>query len=225
MPLRESFIRRKIELAENARLSGGREPGEESQGSGPPNRHGMPKLPPGQQEVTQWPVLDLGIQPEIPKAQWVLAVTGEVGNPVVLDWKAFMGLPQVSDVSDFHCVTTWSRMDNHWEGVRFKTLAGLAEILPTATHVFVTGYDGYSTNLEVEEAMDDDVLLVHRWEGRDIPREHGGPVRMIVPKKYAWKGSKWIKEIAFLPQDRKGYWEQRGYSNTAEPWYEDRYSG
>lgn len=222
----ENVIRAKVRRAEERRgiLSGGKIPDGALVGSGPANRHGMPKLPPGQRDVPNWPVLDLGVQPDIPKNQWTLEVKGEVHHPFILKWKDFLALPQIKDVSDFHCVTTWSRMDNHWEGVQFKTLAEKAKLKPTARYVFVTGYDGYSTNLKLEECLDPDVLLVYKWEGLDLPREHGGPVRMITPRKYAWKGSKWVKEIIFLPEDRLGFWELRGYSNTAEPWYEDRYA-
>ena len=222
----QNVIRVKIKRAQERRgiLSGGKVVEGKILGEGPPNRHGMSKLPPGQHEVPNWPVLDLGVQPNIPKNQWRLEVNGEVNKPYTLTWDDFLKLPQVKDVSDFHCVTTWSRMDNHWEGVQFKVLAQKAEVKPTARYVYVTGYDGYSTNLKLEEAMDEDVLLVHKWEGQDLPQEHGGPVRMITPRKYAWKGSKWIKEIIFLPKDRMGFWEVRGYSNTAEPWYEDRYA-
>lgn len=222
----DNIIRGKMNRAKDKRgiLAGGKIPEGEIQGSGPANRHGMPKLPPGQREVPNWPVLDLGVQPDIPLDQWTLEVKGEVEHPFTLNWQQFLALPQVKDISDFHCVTSWSRMDNHWEGVRFKILAEKAKLKPAARYVYVTGYDNYSTNLKLAECLDDDVLLVHTWEGRPLPREHGGPCRMITPRKYAWKGSKWIKEIIFTKEDRLGFWEVRGYSNTAEPWHEDRYS-
>ena len=222
----ENLIRAKIKRAQDKRgiLSGGKIPAGEILGSGPANRHGMPQLPPGQSAVPNWPVLDLGVQPQVPLSRWSLTVGGEVENPFTLDWEQFQALPQTKDISDFHCVTTWSRMDNHWEGVRFKTIAEKAKVKSSAQYVYVTGYDGYSTNLKLAECLDEDVLLVHTWEDKPLPREHGGPVRMITPRKYAWKGSKWIKEIFFLNEDRLGFWELRGYSNTAEPWDEDRYA-
>lgn len=193
-------------------------------GSGPPNRHGMPKLPVGQREVTSWPVLDLGAQPTVSTSQWMLQVDGAVEQPLKLTWEDFQKLPQVEDVSDFHCVTSWSLMDQRWKGVQFSTLAALARPLPSATHVMTYAYDGYTTNLPLEEALKDDVLLVHTVNGQPLPREHGGPVRIITPQLYAWKGAKWIKRIEFLTEDRKGFWELRGYSNTAHPWRDDRYS-
>jgi DMSO/TMAO reductase YedYZ molybdopterin-dependent catalytic subunit len=200
-------------------------------GVGPPNRHGMPKLPIGQREVTNWPVLDLGDAPSIALDAWRLEVGGRCDNPLSFTWSAFMALPQVEDVSDFHCVTAWSRMDNRWVGVRFRTLAELAVPSPDADYVLCTGYDHmpgtripYTVNLPLARAVEDDVLLVHTWEGRPLPPEHGGPCRMITPKLYAWKGAKWIRGIEFLAEDRLGFWEERGYSNTAEPWLDDRYS-
>ncbi len=218
------LIRAKINKAKKAILSGGKTPHGPVEGSGPPNRHGAPKLPPGQHAVPNWPVLDLGVKPQIPLDRWKLEIKGEVENPLTLSWEQFLALPQAEDVSDFHCVTTWSRMDNHWKGVRFKTIAELAKLKPSARFVLCTGYDGYSTNLKLEECLDEDVLLVHTWEGKPLPLEHGGPLRMITPRKYAWKGSKWIKEIIFVKEDQLGFWELRGYSNTAEPWYDDRYA-
>ena len=200
-------------------------------GSGAPNRHGMPKLPVGQHEVRNWPVLDLGDVPEVSLGDWRLELGGLVDNPVTLTWEDFQALPQAEDVSDFHCVTTWSRYDNHWKGVRFRTLAELAVPRDDAQFVLCTGYDHmpgtripYTANLPLARAVEDDVLLVHTWEGRPLPIEHGGPVRMITPKLYAWKGTKWITKIEFLARDQRGFWEVRGYSNTAEPWFNDRYS-
>jgi DMSO/TMAO reductase YedYZ molybdopterin-dependent catalytic subunit len=226
---RQKYIQRQIELhtgAVDVKFRG-RKPA----GAGPANRHGMPKLPVGQHEVKNWPVLDLGEQPHIDLATWKLEIGGEVEHPLTLTWDAFLALPQVDDVSDFHCVTTWSRYDNHWRGVRLRTIAELAVPRETAHFVLCTSYDfmpgsyiPYTTNLPLARALDNDVLLVHGWEGKPLPREHGGPCRMITPKLYAWKGAKWIRKIEFLAADRKGFWEVRGYSNSAEPWYNDRYA-
>jgi DMSO/TMAO reductase YedYZ molybdopterin-dependent catalytic subunit len=205
--------------------------GKKPEGSGPANRHGMPQLPVGQHVVRNWPVLDLGEQPEVDLKTWKLEVGGLIAHPFTLNWEQFLALPQVDDVSDFHCVTTWSRYDNRWRGVRFRTIAELAVPDERARFVSCTGYDfmpgsyiPYTTNLPLDRAVDDDVLLVHMWEGAPLPREHGGPCRMITPKLYAWKGTKWIRKIEFLAEDRKGFWEIRGYSNSAEPWFNDRYS-
>jgi DMSO/TMAO reductase YedYZ molybdopterin-dependent catalytic subunit len=200
-------------------------------GSGPPNRHGVPQLPIGQHEVRNWPVLDLGHIPDIQLDRWRLEVVGLVEHPVTLAWTDFMALPQAEDVSDFHCVTTWSRMNNQWRGVRFRTIAELVIPRDEAHFILCTGYDyapgtttPYTTNLPLAQAIENDVLLVHTWSGAPLAREHGGPCRMITPQLYAWKGAKWIRRIEFLAQDQRGFWEMRGYSNTAEPWFDDRYS-
>jgi len=198
---------------------------ERPMGSGPANRHGMPKLPPDQTETApgKWPVLDLGHQPQVSLADWSLTIDGAVAQPVALSWDDFRALEQVSDVSDFHCVTKWSKMDIAWEGVRFSTLAALAEPRDDAAFVMCHAYDGYTVNLPLSEALKDDVLLVHTADGAPLPREHGGPVRMITPQLWAWKGAKWIHRIELMTEDRLGFWEQRGYSNTAHPWRNDRY--
>lgn len=226
---RMRFIRRQIAAAREAVnvQFAGREPA----GSGPLNRYGLPTLPIGQREVKNWPVLDLGHVPVIPLDQWRLEVAGLVEHPLSLTWEAFLALPQVDEVSDFHCVTGWSRLGNHWRGVRFRTIAELAQPIDPARYVLCTAYDvapglgvPYTTNLPLGRALEEDVLLVHTWEGRPLPVEHGGPVRLITPRLYAWKGAKWIRRIEFLRDDRKGFWEVRGYSNTAEPWFNDRYA-
>jgi len=193
-------------------------------GSGNLNSHGMPVLPIGQIITKKWPVLDLGVQPDIDLNNWQLVIDGAVENPVALNWTDFMALPQTTDTSDFHCVTTWSKLNMHWKGVRLLDLAALAQPKETATHILCYGYDDYTTNVSLEEALKPDVLLVHTVEEQPLPKEHGGPVRMITPQLYAWKGSKWINRIEFLTKNVRGFWEERGYSNTAYPWRNDRYS-
>jgi DMSO/TMAO reductase YedYZ molybdopterin-dependent catalytic subunit len=182
------------------------------------------RLPPGQRQVFNFPVLDLGVKPEIAQDQWELKIGGHVEAPQTIKWAEFMALPQFKDTSDFHCVTTWSQYDMEWQGVSFFTLVDLVKPKASATHVFFKSYDGYSTNNPLDVCMDDDVLIAHTWNGKPLPREHGGPARVIVPKKYAWKGAKWIREITFLDRDILGFWEVRGYSNTADPWRDDRFA-
>ncbi|HTI69057.1 MAG TPA: sulfite oxidase-like oxidoreductase [Candidatus Limnocylindria bacterium] len=182
------------------------------------------RLPPGQRQVDNFPVLDLGVKPEIPLDRWELRIGGQVENPITLKWNEFLALPVFRDVSDFHCVTTWSQFDMAWEGVAFFTLADLVKPKESATHVFFKSYDGYSTNNPLEACLDDDVLIAHTWNGQPLPAEHGGPARVILPKRYAWKGAKWIREITFMGRDILGFWEVRGYSNTADPWTNDRFS-
>ena len=193
-------------------------------GKGNPNRHGMPVVPVGQTITKKWPVLDLGILPEIELPDWKLVINGAVEHPVELSWEDFLALPQTEDTSDFHCVTTWSKLDMNWKGVRLLDLAALVQPKDTATHIMCYGYDDYTTNVSLEEALKPDVLLVHTVDGEPLHQDHGGPVRMITPQLYAWKGAKWISRIEFLTENKLGFWEERGYSNTAYPWRNDRYS-
>jgi DMSO/TMAO reductase YedYZ molybdopterin-dependent catalytic subunit len=181
------------------------------------------RLPPGQHRTNGWPVLDLGIHPDISLTDWNLTIGGTVEHPVRWSWEDFLAQPQIQCVSDFHCVTTWSTFDNQWEGVSFRHLLSLVHPSPSTQFVLFTSYDGYSTNLPLEACDDDDVLLPWKWNGAPLAKEHGGPVRVLVPKRYAWKGAKWVKTITFAERDKPGFWEVRGYSNTALPWDEDRY--
>lgn len=192
-------------------------------GTGPQNRHGMPSIPVGQTETEKWPVLDLGVQPKIPIKMWRLKVDGAVESPQVLSFEALVALGAVDDVSDFHCVTTWSRLGLRWRGVRVSTVLAAASPTPEASHLMIYGSDGYSTNVPLEEALKDDVLLAFMAEGEPLPVEHGGPVRMITPQLYAWKGAKWVKRLEVMIGDRPGFWEERGYSMSAHPWRNDRY--
>lgn len=136
-----------------------------------------------------------------------------------------MSLPQVEDVSDFHCVTSWNHLNNRWRGVRLMNIANYCGILSTAKFIYIKAFNAYSTNLPLIEAMKPDVLLVHQWEGVPLTTDHGAPVRMITPQLYpSWKGAKWIGKIKFRDYDELGYWERGGYSNTAKPWLNARYS-
>lgn len=193
-------------------------------GTGSLNRDGVPRLPPDQKEVKNWPVLDLGIQPEISKKDWTLEITGLCANPFKLNFEQFLQLPQITDQSDFHCVTGWSQFDFKWVGVQLSELAKLAKLSAEARFVWFESYDNYTTNLTMEEALKPDVLLVHTANEKPLAKEHGGPVRVITPQLWAWKGAKWIRKIEFMRSDRRGFWEERGYSNSAIPWLNDRYT-
>lgn len=182
------------------------------------------RVPAGQTEVKNFPILDLGILPEVSKANWKLRIYGLVENELNLDWEAFQQLPQTTSVSDFHCVTRWSRLDMDWVGVKAQHLLMLAGPLKTAKFVTLHGYDGYTTNLDLAALLDDDVMIAHSVLGYPLTTAHGGPVRMIVPKRYAWKGAKWLKAIELHEFDRPGFWEVRGYHNEADPWLEQRFS-
>lgn len=188
------------------------------------NKYGKSKLPPGQQLVNTLPILDLGIQPRISLDEWRLEISGLVAKPTILNWASILELPQKEEKSDFHCVTGWSIFDLLFTGVSFSTIMELVEVLPCVTHVLFQSYDSYTTNITIEDAKKEDVLLAYKLNGEMLSLEHGGPLRTIIPQLYAWKGSKWIKSIQFLDCEIRGFWETRGYSNTALPWLNDRYS-
>lgn len=193
-------------------------------GAQPGKSHPNQRVPAGQTLVTDFPVLDLGIRPTVSPVNWQLQVYGLVGQPLELDWTAFRALPQTADTSDFHCVTRWSQLDMTWEGVLARDLLALAAPLPQAKFVTLHSYDGYTTNLPLEALLDDDVLVAHSVLGAPLTAEHGGPVRLVVPKRYAWKSAKWLKAIELHAEDRPGFWEVRGYHNDADPWLEQRFS-
>lgn len=181
------------------------------------------RLPPGQRLVRDWPVLDLGAKPEISPARFRLDIDGAVRRPLSLRLDEFMALPQRDSVSDMHCVTQWSRYDNHWRGVAAADLIAMVEPHEAARHVVLHGQDGYATNLRLDQFAAPDVFLVHQWEGAPLTAEHGGPVRALVPRLYLWKSAKWIRRIEFCLRDRPGFWERNGYHNNADPWMEERY--
>ncbi len=181
------------------------------------------RLPPGQRLVRDWPVLDLGVEPNVTLEKFRLDLDGMVENPLRLTLDDFLTLPQTDSVSDMHCVTQWSRYDNHWQGVAARTLLELARPKPQARHVVFHSHDGYTTNVRLDQFDQPDVFLVHRWEGKPISRQHGGPVRVLIPRLYLWKSAKWLRRIELTAQDRPGFWEMRGYHNNADPWQEERY--
>ncbi len=182
------------------------------------------RVPAGQKQVSNFPVLDMGIKPWIGTSEWRLRVFGLLENELDLDWAAYKALPQITDISDFHCVTRWSQLDMDWQGVLARDVLALAMPLSHAKFVTLHGYDGYTTNLPLEALLDDDVLIAHSVLGQTLTKDHGGPVRMVVPKRYAWKGAKWLKAIELHEHDKRGFWEVRGYHNEADPFLEQRFS-
>jgi DMSO/TMAO reductase YedYZ molybdopterin-dependent catalytic subunit len=184
---------------------------------------GHDRLPPGQRLVTDWPVLDLGVQPEVNPANWRLRVEGLVMAPVRLTLDEFMALPQSERVNDIHCVTQWSRYDNTWQGVPVRDLLAMARPKEEARYVSLTSYDGYTTNLSLDDFAREENLFAHSWAGQPLERQHGGPVRLVVPHLYFWKSPKWITRVELLREDRPGFWEVRGYHNRGDPWMEERY--
>ena len=184
------------------------------------------RLPPGQKLVKGFPVLHEGDIPHFDPEKWRFRIWGEVEQPVEIDWAALNALPPLAVTRDFHCVTTWSRYDNRWEGVGVQTILSLARPKAAATHVLVHSYDGlgYTTNLALADLAREDNLLALRHDGAPLSPDHGGPVRLVVHHLYAWKSAKWVSGFEVLPRDKRGFWEERGYHNRADPWLEERYS-
>ncbi len=184
----------------------------------------MQRLPPNQRLTSNFPVLHFGRVPEFDKRTWDFRVEGLVENPVRLTFDEFLALEKTVDVSDFHCVTGWSRFDNKWEGVLFSDIAKLAMPKTDAKFVTIEADGGYTTSLPLTELMELDVLFAYAFEGKPLEPMHGGPLRLVVPKKYAYKSAKWVRKVVFTKEQELGFWEQRGYSNSADPWKEERYS-
>jgi DMSO/TMAO reductase YedYZ molybdopterin-dependent catalytic subunit len=182
------------------------------------------RLPPGQHLTRDWPVLDLGLTPHISRERWRLDVYGAVEQPIFWDFAQFTGKPQTRSLSDIHCVTSWSRYDNQWEGLAVRDLLMACRPREDARYLVLHSYDGYTTNLAIEDFADDDALLAHSWSGAPLTQDHGGPVRLVVPHLYFWKSAKWLQAIEFRTEDAPGYWEVRGYHNRGDPWTEQRYS-
>ncbi|MDJ1433367.1 sulfite oxidase-like oxidoreductase [Halostagnicola sp. A-GB9-2] len=185
---------------------------------------GDERLPPGQRETTEFPVLSKSGTPPFDPESWQFTVTGAVEEERSFSWAEFRNLPAETQRQDFHCVTGWSTFDREFTGVSFPELADLAGVRDDAVHVMFSAMDDYTTDLPLEECMREDVLFTWELDGEELPRDHGGPLRVVTPHKYAYKGAKWVDGVEFLTESELGYWERRGYSETANPWREERYS-
>jgi len=183
-----------------------------------------PRLPPGQVLTQKWPVLTYGATPRVDLATWTFRCYGLVEREVSWTWKEFLALPQVRIQSDIHCVTRWSRYDNVWEGVAVREILRRVKVRPEAMAVMAHTQEGYTTNILLSELDSEDALLAVKHDGRDLPPEHGGPCRLVVPRLYFWKSAKWIRSFEFLDVDAPGFWEVNGYHLHADPWKDERYS-
>lgn len=184
---------------------------------------GKDRIPPGQRPVENFPLLYFDEVPDLDRERWRLRVHGLVLEESKLDWEAFSSLDTVATVSDFHCVTGWSRLDNSWSGVRIREILHRAGVRPEARFVTFRGADGYSTSLPISECAGDKDILAFRWEGILLEKDRGGPVRAVIPAKYAYKSALWVVEMELTEKQELGYFELRGYSNSADPWKEERY--
>lgn len=184
---------------------------------------GRPRLPPGQRLTDGWPVLHYGSIPKVDLATWKFHIFGLVEQEVTLTWDEFMALSQSKSRSDIHCVTTWSKFDNDWDGIVMDDLFALARPKPEAAHVIFHSYGGYTTNVPLSELHGPENMLVHTHNGEPLTEEHGWPLRGLVPNLYFWKSAKWVRGIEFVAQDRAGFWEMYGYHMHGDPWTEERY--
>jgi DMSO/TMAO reductase YedYZ molybdopterin-dependent catalytic subunit len=182
------------------------------------------RLPPGQKLTDGWPVLSYGSTPRIDTKEWKFVVAGEVEEELTFTWDEFTAIGKVTDTSDIHCVTGWSKFDNEWQGVAFKDLMATVTVKPGATHVMVHSYGGYITNVPLDDLLQDGVLFAHTHNGKPLESEHGGPMRLVVPHLYFWKSAKWVRGLLFMNGDRPGFWEMYGYHIRGDPWKEERYS-
>ena len=187
-------------------------------------RTGKDRIPPGQYTTSKWPVLTYGETPRIEPESWSIHLFGLVAEETTLTWQQFQALPRVRITADFHCVTRFSTVDNPWEGVSTRELLRQVRIDPEASHVMVHCYGGYTTNLPLEDFLSERSLLADRHDGRPLPRDHGGPVRLVVPHLYAWKSAKWVNGLELLDGDKRGFWERNGYHTYGDPWLEERFS-
>jgi DMSO/TMAO reductase YedYZ molybdopterin-dependent catalytic subunit len=181
------------------------------------------RVPPGQHLTDRWPVLHYGRVPKIDTSGWALKISGSIEKDISLTYEEFIALPMVKVFSDIHCVTTWSRLNNLWDGISTNELKKLVEIAPEARFVIVHGAGNFTTNLPIGDFFERDVLLAIKHDNEPLSDEHGGPVRLVVPRLYFWKSAKWVTGIEFIENDKPGFWESAGYHNHGDPWKEERY--
>lgn len=194
-----------------------------------PEKKADNKLPPNQHSILnilKWGIEHPGLKsrlPNISKSEYSLIIEGEVERPLKISWAQLLSLPQTIDVSDFHCVETWSVLDQKWGGIRFRDLMELSKMKTTAKYAWFECADRYTTSLPLIDLMGDHVLLAHKLNDEDLPQPLGGPLRLVVPHKYAYKSAMWVTRITLMIKNRLGYWESGYYSDSADPWKNDRY--
>jgi DMSO/TMAO reductase YedYZ molybdopterin-dependent catalytic subunit len=185
-----------------------------------------PRLPPGQYDAgDQWPVLNAEVTPHLSTDDWTFRVEGLVEEPVTWTWDELHALEPARYEGAIHCVTTWSKFGMTWDGVSVDTLLAAAQPKPGATHVMAFSHTGYTTNLPLADVTDGKAWVSWHVDGRDLPTEHGGPARLLVPHLYFWKSAKWVAGLRLMDHDERGFWERNGYHDRGDPWLEQRYQG
>jgi DMSO/TMAO reductase YedYZ molybdopterin-dependent catalytic subunit len=181
------------------------------------------RIPPGQYQTLDFPVLSAGPTPHVDTATWSLTIDGAVDEAVTWSWEELLALPSETFTVDIHCVTKWSKLDTTWKGVPVDTL--LEAVSTEGDYVTAWSDGGYTTNLELADITDGRAWVVYEYDDEPIESEHGGPVRLLVPHLYFWKSAKWLRGLTFTPADEPGFWESVGYHNHGDPWHEQRYWG
>jgi len=181
------------------------------------------RIPPGQRLVARMPVLHYGPIPRVDLARWDFRLFGLVEEEVRWDYAQFRALPSRSLTADIHCVTGWSMLDTRWEGVSTREVIRHVRLRPGARYVLVHAEHGFTANLSLDVFLAEDNLFAWGYEGQELPPEHGGPLRLVVPSRYFWKSAKWVRGVEFLDHDVPGFWERAGYHNEGDPWLEQRY--
>jgi DMSO/TMAO reductase YedYZ molybdopterin-dependent catalytic subunit len=190
------------------------------------HRERDPRLPPGQYDVgSDWPVLTAEVTPRLDPEKWTMTVDGLVTNAHTWSWADMHALPQSVYDGDIHCVTTWSKLATSFGGVSLDLLFDAVGPKPEATHVLATSTTGYTTNLPLSHLTGGQAWIAWTHEGQPLTREHGGPVRLLVPHLYFWKSAKWVTKLTLLDHDEHGFWERNGYHDLGDPWLEQRYQG
>ena len=185
-----------------------------------------PRLPPGQYDTgSDWPVLTAEVTPRLDPDRWTMTVDGLVDASRTWSWAELHAMPQSDYNGDIHCVTTWSKLATSFGGVSVDLLLDAVSPKPAATHVLATSTTGYTTNLPLEHLRSGQAWIVWTHEGKPLTREHGGPVRLLVPHLYFWKSAKWVTRLTLLDHDEQGFWERNGYHDLGDPWREQRYQG
>jgi DMSO/TMAO reductase YedYZ molybdopterin-dependent catalytic subunit len=190
----------------------------------------MSRLPPGQREtraILRWNIDHPGIiaqNPRFDPKNWTLTIDGEVESPLRLSWQDLLNLPSSESKSDFHCVEGWTVRDCIWRGVSFISIVKLVKPKKNSKYVFFRCSDGYTTSLDLAELLQENVYLAYRLNGEYLEEALGSPLRLVMPGKYAYKSAMWVKQITFTERKELGYWEKRGYSDTADVWKNDRLS-
>ena len=183
------------------------------------------RLPPGQYFTDRFPVLHVGDVPVTDLSTWDFRLFGAVAQDRRLTWDELHALPETGVECDIHCVTKWTKLDTNWTGVRFRDVMALVDVDPAADTVIAHAEGDYTANVPLSVLLDDDVLLAWGYDGAPLAADHGGPLRLLVPKRYFWKSAKWLRGLEWRVGDEPGFWERNGYHNDAEPFLEQRYWG